>query len=110
MDQKEIAEFFSGLRRRMDAVYAIFKQREYEDMCIATARHAIARTRTMSISFIDAFRAELQLYRWPAELVDEAVDQTKVMLSRRLCPWEFPFTRDRGPGWTQQSFLDAQVS
>lgn len=110
MDDSEVPEFFSGLHRRMNAVYEVFKRREYEDMCIAAARNAIARTRTMSIGFVDAFRAELQLYAWPAELIDDTVAQTKQMLAKKLCPWEFPFTRERGPGWSQESFLDSSGS
>lgn len=110
MDDTEVAEFLEGLHRRMNAVYDIFKLREHEDMCIAAARNAVERTKTMSISFIDAFRAELQLYSWPADLVEDAVAQTKIMLTSRLYPWEFPFTRDRGPGWTRQSFLDSKAS
>jgi hypothetical protein len=97
----EKSDFLSGMFNRMNSIGLTFKQREHEDMCIAAARRAMEATRKMSIGFIDAFRAELQCYSWPNERIDEAVDQTKSLLQNKMYPWEFPFTAERGPGWTR---------
>lgn len=93
--------FYNGLHSRINAIGITYQQREHEDMCIAAARKAISRTREMPISFIDAFRAELQCYAWPPDRIADAVEQTRAMLGKRLVPWEFPFTTERGPGWTR---------
>lgn len=99
MNDTESSEFLSGLDRRMQSIYEDFQRSEHEDMCIEAARRAIEATRSMAIGFIDAFRAELQLYSWPTERIDEAVNQTRQLLSKKLCPWEFPLTTERSPGW-----------
>ena len=99
MTETEASEFLSGLNRRLQAVYEDFQRREHEDMCIGAARRAIEATRKMSISFIDAFRAELQLYSWPPDRIDDAVAQTRQLLAKRLYPWDFPLTTERQPGW-----------
>lgn len=99
MTDVEQTEFLSGLNRRLQVVYEDFHRREHEDMCIGAARRAIEATKAMSITFIDAFRAELQMYSWPADCIDDAVTQTRQLLAKRLCPWEFPLTSERPPGW-----------
>jgi hypothetical protein len=88
--------FFDGFDRRLERIDQYRRMREDHDQWVKAARTAYARQSEYGADFPTLFRAELELYLWPADKTDDAVMRARRILDEGGRPWEVPTSEEDG--------------